>query len=504
MLSQDEEQTLQENISCLEIELESISLKFSKLAKQRSNIEKALSIRRSRLAPVHRIPSELLADIFIWAVVFGDSSDELFSNKTLQYSNREQVLLLRVCKRWRDVAMNTPKLWARLGINITRPYQKHSGDELQSWLTRSGRYALDLRIGYGVKRGWSTIQHESADGWQFMEAAVQNVVPHMKRCRSFTGHMSPTVINNLFSREDNVLPLLDKLSIRCIAEAGTINVNLSNFPRLASLSCRFDKEPLDMEFSGIGIALREVEMQLNTRQITHILESCPCLETCGLTLNGYLGLDLVQPTFQHSSLKDFTIFSHGMEYEQVLDHLCLPSLKIFYLDVREDVLEQPWEYLTALLQRSCPPLVTLTLVWFKTHWEPEVIDSFLYMPHLQSLTVSGYTLSDALMHALTIYPTTNGDDTNDPVPCKELKTLVLEECKLSVSSIVEMILSRNSTQNGAIAPCTPLTTLHLIDILISSEGEELLSDPGMSSCIEAGLEISMRYMEDKRRWHERE
>lgn len=189
--------------------------------------------------------------------------------------------------------MNTPKLWARLGMNITIPYQKHNGNELQSWLTRSGRYALDLRIGYGVKRGWSTIQHESADGWQFMEAAVQNVVPHMKRCRSFTGHMSPTVITKFFSREDQVLPLLDKLSIRCIAEAGTIHMNLSNFPHLASLSCRFDNEPLDMEFSGIGIALRELELQLKTRQLTHILESCPCLETCGLALNGYLGLDLV-------------------------------------------------------------------------------------------------------------------------------------------------------------------------------------------------------------------
>lgn len=139
VISQDEEQRLKENISCLKselksidrkssrlnLELESINRRYSRLkmelgfikrkasqlTKQQSTIKKAISTRRSRLAPIHRIPSELLAEIFTWVPLLKDTPNN-------RYINRDQLFVLRVCKRWREVALSTPKLWAQLRIDI--------------------------------------------------------------------------------------------------------------------------------------------------------------------------------------------------------------------------------------------------------------------------------------------------------------------------------------------------------------------------------------------------
>lgn len=320
----------------------------------------------------------------------------------------------------------------------------------------------------------------------------------MQRCHSFTLRMSPKATNRFLLLGGDIFSLLDKLSIQSFHMSGTIHMDLSNYPRLTSLSCRpchSYGERLDMEISGIGITIRQLEMQLTTRQMMRLLESCPGLETCMIHLHERDILDQAQPIFQHSGIIDLTIHSYQAD-GSFLDHLYLPSLQKFDMAVLEPARQPPWNYLTAFLRRSRPPLVDLALICIVEDEEPHTIDSFSYMPHLQSLTLCYGAVSDAVMQALTMNSVTNGNPTNDPAPLKELRTLALANCRRSVSSIVDMVLSRCSSRDGINAPCNSLTTLSLTKVLTPREGEELLSSPGISSCVEAGLDISMEFAKD--------
>ncbi|KAJ7623500.1 hypothetical protein FB45DRAFT_837762 [Roridomyces roridus] len=68
------------------------------------------------------------------------------------------LLLLRVCRRWRDIALSTPALWASLHINLEWFYGCKAVDVLFcDWISRSGRMPLSIKIfdDYGVAEGTS-------------------------------------------------------------------------------------------------------------------------------------------------------------------------------------------------------------------------------------------------------------------------------------------------------------------------------------------------------------
>ncbi|KAF8868912.1 hypothetical protein BD779DRAFT_816332 [Infundibulicybe gibba] len=90
---------------------------------------------------VSDLPPEILREIFLHCI--------LLPGKWGSFSSRDTPLvLIKVCREWREVAVSTPELWSVLPF--LRMYPRLGGDHLQllfeSYLKYSARAALSVRL----------------------------------------------------------------------------------------------------------------------------------------------------------------------------------------------------------------------------------------------------------------------------------------------------------------------------------------------------------------------
>lgn len=125
--------------------------------------------RDTFLAPIHRLPPELLSDIFILCV----PSWRTHSLDSLQ----APLLLTQICRQWRLTALSTQRLWSL----ITIAYSKSLNESLlESWLSRTRSSSLFLRLDAEdcgdvlAKRMWPAIAMmiRYCDRWKRVELAL--------------------------------------------------------------------------------------------------------------------------------------------------------------------------------------------------------------------------------------------------------------------------------------------------------------------------------------------
>ncbi|KAG2143801.1 uncharacterized protein EDB93DRAFT_569683 [Suillus bovinus] len=89
---------------------------------------------------VSRLPVELLSEIFIHTLA---QFDELLPPSKL----RSPMLLTRICRRWREVAVGTPGLWCRLFSGFTSTHRmQQEAFCYDTWLKRSQGLPLLLAV----------------------------------------------------------------------------------------------------------------------------------------------------------------------------------------------------------------------------------------------------------------------------------------------------------------------------------------------------------------------
>ncbi|KAK1231225.1 hypothetical protein PQX77_005661 [Marasmius sp. AFHP31] len=105
------------------------------------------------------VPSRRLS-VDIWAQIFVHCMPRTSLNVAVCTVREAPLLLTTVCRTWREIALNTPRLWSCLHINIPRPIPSSSGkseipnpDErvavlegIKLWLSRSGSRPLTLSV----------------------------------------------------------------------------------------------------------------------------------------------------------------------------------------------------------------------------------------------------------------------------------------------------------------------------------------------------------------------
>ncbi|KAJ7619313.1 hypothetical protein FB45DRAFT_930423 [Roridomyces roridus] len=78
--------------------------------------------------PIHRLPSEILSDIFIQCLPFYSHPDPSWA----------PLLLAAVGGDWRRVAIATPRLWSRIALQVDLASANSGSIRLfQCWLSRS-------------------------------------------------------------------------------------------------------------------------------------------------------------------------------------------------------------------------------------------------------------------------------------------------------------------------------------------------------------------------------
>jgi F-box-like len=156
-------------------------LKASRLMKEmslggpsRDSLENQRDIPRSGDL-MQSVPDDVLAEIFqAGTLLCRDSVDDHavgfdFTPK-LPFPN----LVSSVSRRWRDVALSSPRLWTTIVFNCDR-MTNYEGPSL--WIERSGACLLDITISVSPWNFW-----EPSD----LKSAMDQIIPHISRWYRFT------------------------------------------------------------------------------------------------------------------------------------------------------------------------------------------------------------------------------------------------------------------------------------------------------------------------------
>jgi hypothetical protein len=107
------------------------------LAEKRDKITRSLNLHKGLLSALWRLPAEVLSEIFVHC---------LPQTEYLEISlNSAPVLLTRICRRWREIAVGTSSLWCRLIVDCGRDWQQ-AASCYDLWLKRSRGRPVALKL----------------------------------------------------------------------------------------------------------------------------------------------------------------------------------------------------------------------------------------------------------------------------------------------------------------------------------------------------------------------
>ncbi|KAJ8095168.1 hypothetical protein PM082_010390 [Marasmius tenuissimus] len=357
------------------------------LENKKLNLEDCLEQCHSLLAPIYRLPTETLTDIFVYACE---------GNKLTSSSPPAVILLSTICGRWRNVALTTPRLWSFLAIDLGS--WKGKADHLVSstmlFMERSKACPLDITI----------IFPADENGTNEWIARVFDAMSH--RCArwrsvSFSLPTHITLPNNLFLEvRGQALPLLQSLQIRQIPDSKTdgpvANPDIFNGVFDVSTSLR----TLDVETSFVS------DIRLPHHQITRLTIfrqwSAKCLAFLRLfqrlqelhlhhiVVNAEDSEHLVSNTIETLwlSLKSQT------DHDTLMKHMTLPGLTSLTFSsrkaFRKDALQHwpVWEATATMdfLARSSCSLTSICLISLPIT-DRQTIVLLRAMPQLASLQI---------------------------------------------------------------------------------------------------------------------
>ncbi|KAJ7216901.1 hypothetical protein C8J57DRAFT_1395958 [Mycena rebaudengoi] len=92
--------------------------------------------------PILTLPVEITSEIFIHTL-------PVYPARPPLTGTRSPTLLSQICRRWRDIAFGTPRLWRAIQLDITR--ETHLEKQLcvlTTWLSRSKDFPLSISLDY--------------------------------------------------------------------------------------------------------------------------------------------------------------------------------------------------------------------------------------------------------------------------------------------------------------------------------------------------------------------
>ncbi|KAJ6490700.1 hypothetical protein C8R47DRAFT_977163 [Mycena vitilis] len=89
-----------------------------------------------------KVPTEILAEIFIHCL-----PNEIRPFITPDLADAP-LILCEICRRWREVAISTPRLWSALHVDFDLMHKRgaYETDFYQTWLSRAGATPLSLHL----------------------------------------------------------------------------------------------------------------------------------------------------------------------------------------------------------------------------------------------------------------------------------------------------------------------------------------------------------------------
>ncbi|KII84432.1 hypothetical protein PLICRDRAFT_365336 [Plicaturopsis crispa FD-325 SS-3] len=345
---------------------------------------------------IQRMPPEVLGEIFAFSLPAGRWIEPKIDEAPL--------LLCRVCRRWRNIAISTPSLWSSISITVAEHHSKPQLPLIQTWLSRSGHRPLSFSI-------YAPANAEIAG------AILEVYMPHIAR-------WSAVALELLNSESMPRIPYggavaLDTLDIQFgdifssliyVAEVGGQLTNLfGRAPPIRDMIIRGHPALWNYLIAVEWQRLEEleVESELSLSQYIHLLRRCPHLVECTFHVGDSTGSPLPPHNMITPHLRHIEILSYS-SLASLFDILTLPALESIILRFPTVPIEEAPTWcqgpFIACLQRSACKLTHFTLKSARIS-DADFLECLRHMPLLETLTVVAYgretIITDHVVRALT-------------------------------------------------------------------------------------------------------
>ncbi|KAK7048898.1 F-box domain-containing protein [Favolaschia claudopus] len=279
--------------------------------------------------PVLSLPNEVVCEIFVHTI-------PPYPEPPLPFSDCSPTVLTRICRQWRELAVETPRLWRTISLlNPRKSLEPQQAFRIASlWLKRSGSCPLSIRAD-DLNPVLSVLLPERMR-WEHLKLHVDDPTDMQEGpfplLRSLDLILMPKNAATPFLLPSQSAPLLR--SVRIFAQnGGTIDLP---WAQLTSLMLYLQRTP------GFRRILRQ------TRHLVHCTLYCPFSDTDGLGSEIHLP-HLEFLTFTGGAIKDF------------LGSLLAPNLQA--LHVPEPSLgSQPIDTLKSFISKSNCKLKEMQIV----------------------------------------------------------------------------------------------------------------------------------------------
>jgi hypothetical protein len=205
---------IETDISKLDDEMSRLQMVMDQLAAERQSLEKSLEEHRSIVAPIRRIPLEVLSEIFMFCA---DNSGSNSNSKCFDVT-QAPIQLSFVCNKWRRLAISMSHLWSSISLKGGRESVLSSGmrhtslsrrsirtDMLSTWLLRSGSLPLTLSI----DASW--LEHDA------LTFCIAIMISHSHRWRDVTFNLDEEHWEMLSAVKGH-LPQLERLDVDVLGD----------------------------------------------------------------------------------------------------------------------------------------------------------------------------------------------------------------------------------------------------------------------------------------------
>ncbi|KAJ7030003.1 hypothetical protein C8F04DRAFT_1114995 [Mycena alexandri] len=313
--------------------------------------------------PVLTLPTEITSEIFIWCLP--PTVPELDSEfKNGPHSSLAPLLVLWVCRKWRAIALSTPRLWTYLHLNLGEEMLESEVETLiNDWFCRAASCPLTFSV-----RGWHRMHAYAAE---VVSNAVRRYAPQLQSvCLQLEStHFRRMGLEGIGPLKFTILENL-AISLPFMGDTGNARALeiFSDAPRLRQVSLAYRAVP--SMFLLPYSQLLKLTCQATGDECLALILGAPFLQE--LTFSAY-GADTSSSTVTVTHHHLHTLRLVGESGADFLALLCLPSLETLHL--ASDIISFPDKRNVFQLLQHSPslrrfstgyPITLLSVDWFST------------------------------------------------------------------------------------------------------------------------------------------
>ncbi|KAK0204839.1 hypothetical protein DFS33DRAFT_700695 [Desarmillaria ectypa] len=374
-------------LDMVERKIEALQAVLDTLRDQKSLLKSRIKRQKMALAPIRKIPAELIAEIILLAVAEATA----ISANGQSYSSAVNIVplwLSHVCRSWRETALFLQPLWTHLYLSSD---QKYGSELLQTWLDRSGQRGLHFHV---------KLTSRPTHGQHHF---VQSLVAHSRRWHTMHLYASGSTLAHLGDIRGH-LPLLTdvKLAISSPEDiAGSVTDIFIDAPLLRSFRIS------SQEFWRTAPIFQIPWHQLNAFSVDdagihdciEYLNQAPNLVQCRLLSRFAPVLPTVMVVHEH--LRSLSLCDY-----RLLNHLHASQLEELEVKWMSQEIYPMYQAIEDFVARSSSNLTHFTLCeWNRQDTAiraSEITPVFQVLPNVISLTLRNFVWNDDFFPPLTI------------------------------------------------------------------------------------------------------